>query len=252
MRLSLTDWWNDVAAILRANASILIAVAGAFIFLPSLAGSMVAVPFVSPGEGASADEMLAAYTSFFSDNWLLQLALLLITTLGQLILYVVLLDDSRPPVGKAFAIAAPMLPLFFLTSVLVRLILAGGFILFVVPALYLFGRILLSGAAFVAERRTNPIQAISRSFALTRGNGWRNFLFVFLIFMVALVIQLAVSGTLGTVLRLVAGGGGQFSLGQLLLAALASLFESAYFLLGVAISVALYRRLAVGAASAAT
>lgn len=243
MRISYTDWWNDVAAILRANASILVAVAGAFIFLPSLAASFVTVPFVSPGEGATPEELIAAYSKFFSDNWLLQLALLLLTTLGQLVLYLVLLDDRRPPVGKALAMAAPLLPLFFVTSLLVRIMLFGGFVLFVIPALYLFGRLLLSGAAFVAERRTNPLQAIGRSFALTKGSGWRNFLFVFLIFLVVLVIQLAVSGTLGTLVRLVAGGGGAFSLGQLLLASIGAVFESAYFLLGVAISVALYRRL---------
>lgn len=244
MRISYTDWWNEVVAILRANASILVAVAGAFIFLPSLAASFVMAPFAPPGEGATLQDLLAAYLKFFSDNWLLLIPLFLITAFGQLLLYLVLLDNRRPPVGKALSLAVPLLPLFLVTSLLVRVILLGGFAFFFVPAFYLFGRLLLSGAAFVAERRTNPLAAIARSFALTKGSGWRNFLFVLLVFLVAMVIQLAVSGTLGTLVRLLAGEGGPLGLGNLLLAAIASLFQAAYFILGIAISVALYRRVA--------
>lgn len=246
MRISYTEWWNDVVAIARANASILIAVAGALVFLPALVAGFFTVPMAAVEQGAEPAEILAAYAKYFSDNWVPRLVLLLLSTLAQLIVYIVLLDARRPRVGEAFAIAAPLFPLFFLLNILVSLILLGGAFLFLVPALYLVGRVLLSAPAFVAERRTNPADALGRSFALTRGQGWRIFFFAFLLFVVAAVIQLAVGGTLGTLLALTAGDADRFSLGNLLLAALDAIFTAIYFILSAATWVALFRRLAAG------
>lgn len=247
MRINYSEWWADIVAIARSNASILLAVAGVFAFLPTLVASVLLVPMVPPGEGASAGELLAAYSQYFSDNWPTQTVVFLLSTLGQLLLYVVLLDPKRPPVGEALRLALPLFLPFLVTNILVSLILVGGFILFIVPALYLVGRVMLAPAAFVGEARRNPFAAIGRAFALTKGQGWRIFFFVFLVFLVVLVIQLAVGGTVGTVLGLLAGDGDRFSLGRLLLAALQAAFTSLFFVLGVALWVALYRRLAGGA-----
>lgn len=249
MRISYTDWWNDVVAILRGNASILIAVAGALVFLPVLGASLLNTPIAPVPEGASLEEAADALVGYYSANWVQQVAVLLLSTLGQLVLYLVLLDARRPRVGEAFALAAPMFLPFFITSLLVTLILGAGFFLFVVPFLYLIGRTQLSGPALAAER-LNPLAAIRRSFALTRGQGWRIFFFAFLIAMVALVVQLAVSGTAGTLLNLMGNDAARFSLPKLLLAAIGALFSSAYFLLAAALWVALYRTLSGGAKTA--
>lgn len=243
MKLSYTDWWNDIVAILRTNASILLALAGAFVFLPVLAAGFLTTPLEPLPEGATPSEALARFTEFYAQNWLPQVVVLLLSTLGQLLIFIVLLDARRPRVGEAFGLAAPLFLPFFITSVLVGLILFGGFILLVIPFLYLLGRIQLSNAALVAER-LNPVAAISRSFALTRGQGWRIFFFVFLVFLVAIVIQAAVSGTVGTALALLAGDAARLSLPKLLLAAIDALFASAFFLLAAALWVTLYRRLA--------
>lgn len=244
MRISYTDWWNDIVAIARANSSILIAIAGAFVFLPAIVASFFTVPFVNPGRDAEAAEIISAYSAYLGENWLPRLVLLLLSTLGQLLVYIVLLDTRRPAVGEAFRVAGPLFVPFLLTNIVVTLMLAGGFVLFVVPMLYLIGRVTLSAAAFVAERRANPVSAIGRSFALTRGQGWRIFFFVFLVFLVVFVIQLAIQGTLGTALGLIAEDSDRFGLGQLLLAALEALFASIYTLLALTMWVGLYRRLA--------
>lgn len=250
MRISYTDWWNDIVAIGRANASILVALAGAFVFLPALLAAFVAVPFVQPGQGAEPAEIIAAYSQYFSDNWLPQLALILLSTLAQLLIYIVLLDARRPAVGEAFRIALPLFVPFFLTNILASLILVGGGILLFVPALYLIGRVMLSGAAFVAGGSANPFAAISRSFALTKGQGWRIFFFVFLLFLVAIVIQLAIQGTLGSALALATGGAERFGLGKLLLAAVEAFFGALFAVLSAVTWVALYRRVAIDPAKA--
>lgn len=250
MKISYSDWWDDIVALARANASILLAIAGAFVFLPAMAASFVTTPFVPPPADAALREIVQAYLDYYSANWLPLLVVGLLSALGQLLLYVVLLDKRRPRVGEAFGIAAGLFLTFFVTSILVRLLVAGGLLLFIVPALYLIGRLLLSGAVVAAEGRRNPLGAIARSFALTQAQGWRIFFFAFLVLLVALVIQLALGGTLGAVVKLAAGGGGgRFGLGALLLAALEAAFASLYFLLGIALATALYRRLATGTAS---
>lgn len=251
MKISYTDWWNDIVAIMRANASILLAVAGALVFLPVLGATLINTPIEPVAEGASVGEAVDAMIGYYSANWPQQAAVLLLSTLGQLILFLVLLDARRPRVGEAFALAAPLFLPFFITSILVGLMLMGGAILLVLPALYLIGRAQLSGPALVAER-LNPVAAIRRSFALTSGQGWRIFFFVFLLFLVALVIQAAVSGTVGSLLNLLAGDAARFSLPKLLLAAIDALFSSAFFLLAATMWVALYRRLSATVASTFT
>lgn len=244
MRISYTDWWNDIVAIARANASILIAVAGAFVFLPALVASFFTVPFAPAGQDAEMAEIVAAYSEYLRQNWLPLLVLRLLSTLGQLLIYLVLLDARRPAVGEAFRIAAPLFVQFFLTNLLVTMMLGAGFALLLVPMFYVIGRAMLAPAAFVAERRANPIAAVGRSLSLTKGQGWRIFFFVFLIFLVVFAIQLAVGGTLGVGAALLTDGSERFGLGQLLVAALAALFATVYTVLGLVLWVALYRRLA--------
>lgn len=248
MKVSYTDWWNDVVAIVRANASILLAVVGAFVFLPTMLASFTGTAFVPPEAGASIDEAMAALTRFVSDNALSQGLLLLVTTLGQLLLYIVLLDERRPRVGEAFRLALPLFIPFIVLNILVSLLLGIGAVFLILPALYLLGRIFLAAPAMVAEGRMNPFAAIGRSFALTRGQGWRIAIFAILVFIVAFVIQLAVTGTLGLVFALLGNADNPYSVGKLLLAALQAVFTAALSILGIAVWVALYRRLTVDVA----
>lgn len=252
MRISYSDWWDDMVAIARANASILFAIAAAFVFLPTLAASFFTKPLEAAAKGALPAEIIARYAQYFSDNWAPQLVVLLLSTLGQLLLYIVLLDARRPVVADAFRMAASLFLPFFALNILVGLILLGGAFLFIIPALYLVGRVMLSPAASVAERRTNPLAALGRSFALTAGKGWRIFFFVFLILLVVTVTQLAVQGIVAVAFAVV-GDGVLTGIGKLLVSASISLFAAVSFVLSVLLWVALYRKLAGGSgASSAT
>lgn len=252
MRIDYSQWWNDMVAIMRANASILVAVAGAFVLLPAIAANFFTVPSQPLAEGATPAESLERYIAYYRSNIGPQLFLLLFNTLGQLLAYLVLLDPRRPSVGDAFRLAAPLfLPLIVL-NILVNLMLGAGLLLLVIPFLYLIGRVMLAAPAMVAERLSNPPKAIGRSFALTKGNGWRIFFFAFLIFVVVFVVQVAVNGTLGTVIGLLPGADDRASLRNLLLALLSALFAGLFFILSTALWVALYRRLAGAGTSSAT
>lgn len=251
MRIDYSALWNDVVGLARANASILFGVAGALVFLPLLGASFFTVPFAPAPSSAPVAQQLAAYQDFYGANWRLQAALLGVTTLAQLVLLLVLLDRRRPPVGEAFRLAVPLFVPLLLTTLLVRLMVAGGALL-IVPALYLLGRVLLAGTALVAEEKHNPLTAMRRSFALTSGQGWRIAFFVILIFLVTFVIGRAVDGTLGSVLQLLTRSGDRWGPASLLLASVGAAFETAQFLLGLLVAVALYRRLRAPAPGSAT
>lgn len=251
MRIDYTDWWNDIVALARANASILVAIAGAFVFLPMLASSFFVTPMPPLAEGSAPAEAIARFADFYRVNLLPQLFMLLLSTLAQLLVYTVLLDDRRPSVGAAFRLAAPFYLPLLLVNLLTNLAIGAGFVLLVVPGLYLLGRLLLAAPALVAGRLVNPLEAIRRSWSLTQGQGWRVFFFAFLLFLVALVVQVAISGTLGLAIGLLPGADDPWSLRSLLLGALTALFAALFFLLATCVWVALYRRLAGGGASKA-
>ena len=65
-----------------------------------------------------------------------------------------------------------ILPFYFIASMMSGLMIGIGLLLLIVPGLYLLGRLGLVTPVVVAEGQRNPITAISRSFELTRGNGW--------------------------------------------------------------------------------
>lgn len=249
MRIDYTDWWNDIVALARANASILIAIAGAFVFLPMLASSFFVTAMPPMAENAAPGEAIAQYFDFYRVNLVPQLVMLLLSTLGQALLYTVLLDDRRPSVGAAFRLAAPLYVPLLLTNLLTNLAIGGGMLLLILPGLYLLGRLLLSAPALVAGRLGNPLEAIRRSWEMTRGQGWRIFFFAFLLFVVALVVQVAISGTLGLAVGLLPGADDPWSLRSLLLGALTAFFAALFFLLATCVWVALYRRLGGGSAS---
>ena len=250
MRIDYSRWWDDIAATARANASILLAVAGAFVFLPALVAGLFTLPMEPLAEGATPAEALQRLTGYVGANAVPQLVLLLFTVLGQLVAYTVLLDPRRPSVGDAFRLGLPLFLPLLLVNILVNLLVGFGFVLLIVPGLYLAGRTIVAVAAAVAERRGNPLASVGRSFALTRGQGWRIFFFIFLVFLVAFIVQIAVNGTLGTGIGLLPGADDRFSLRSLLLAALGALFTALFFILGVLLSVALYRRLTAEAPAA--
>lgn len=244
MKISYSDWWDDIVALLRANARILTAVAGAFVFLPVLVAGLFLTEMAPLPENATLNDVVERSLAYYRENWLPVLAVMLVTTLGQLLIFIVLLDRARPRVADALRLAAPAFLPFFIVGILTSLIIGLGGMLFFVPALYLIGRVQLSGPALVAER-LNPLQAIARSFALTKGQGWRIFFFAFLVFLVAKVIQRATVGVVGIGVRLSVGEVDPLSLAGLLLAIVNALFSSAFFLLAAALWITLYRRLAV-------
>lgn len=187
-KIDLNRVWDDARAMGRANRELLTAIAGMFILLPFVVAlQLLASPAPLPGDGTDPEAVNAWYRAFFAANWPVILGLTLATSFGMLAILVLLLRRDRLTVAESLKGALVLLPGYLLASVLQNIALQLGFILFIIPAFYLIGRFALASAVCAAEQVLNPLTMITRSFALTRGNGWRIFAMLAVITVAALI-----------------------------------------------------------------
>jgi hypothetical protein len=90
--------------------------------------------------------------------------------------------------------------LIFLMMLPALIVVAAAPVLFLILLVnvWLFGRVALTVPAAVAER-AGPFRAIGRSWNLTRGNWWRLFGTLVVLFLISLVIQFAIGFVFGIV-----------------------------------------------------
>jgi hypothetical protein len=147
---------------------------------------------------------------------------------------------ARDTVGGALVQGLILTPFYFLLSLICTVMIGFGLILILVPGLYLIGRLAPFSAVLVAENRRNPLDAIRRTFALTKGHGWAILGLVFVVAIVA-VIAMSVADTMFGLIFILAAGQ---ELGKLLTAVVASALSAALGTLLVMLYAAIYRALA--------
>lgn len=258
--------WREATEMVNANREVMLIVAGLFFFLPGLAFSLF-VPAPQPTAEMTPEQAMALVSGFYSDNalWLILMAIL--QTVGMLTLLVLLRDQAKPTVGDALKRAAtgilPYLASLFLVALGLVLVLglvvglasATGVVALVVIALiaagvvmvYAMVKVSLCPAIIAIERSNNPITVLTRSWALTKGNSFRLFLFYALLIVAIGVAALVVGGILGIVFA--ALGGTVQHIGQALVSGLIGSVATVYF---VGLLASIHRQLAGPSAEAIT
>ncbi len=244
MKFSYTEVWNDTVAMLRANAAVLAALAGVFYLLPDLAF----LHFFPPPEassGADPREVIRIALEYYGVSWPWLLLEFLIRLIGAISMLLVLLGP-RTSVGGAIASSVIILPFYFVASLVSTLMVFVGLLL-IVPGLYLIGRVALAGPVVVVEGKRDPVAAIARSFALTKGNGWAVALLFALVVLTAYVLITVAVWLLGGILILAAGK----EVGSFLALVLRTLGGAVFSTVMIALTASLYRTLKGDSASAA-
>lgn len=236
VRLDSNAAWKEASALVAANRDVLFTLAGVFFLLPGLAQAVfVGEPDVAPGAGR--DQIIAAMVAFYSrTGWLLLLSVVL-QVIGMLAILTLMRDRSRPTVGEAIAAGLRGAPSYLGAQLLFGLAvgLVGGFliglgallspplavliVLFVLAAaLALAFRLVLVAPIVALEGVRNPVEALRRSWRLTRGNGWRIVAFLVLVLIlfaivlaivmliVGMILAILTSGTTQTVIAALASG----------------------------------------------
>jgi hypothetical protein len=128
--------------------------------------------------------------------------------------------------------------------VLSSMAVGAGLVLFLLPGLYLLGRLVVSGAAMVAEGHRSPTAPIARAWDLTRRRGWAVAGLVIIVIVAGIVLSFVATAVLGTLFILI---GGREGLGPLLVLILNSALTAVFTTVMIVLFAAIYRAL-VGAA----
>lgn len=102
--------------------------------------------------------------------------------------------------GELFSSGAAAAPTLILNGILRGIAVAIGFVLLIVPGLYLLTIWAVTSPAIVAERQ-GVIAAFGRSFELVRGDGWQVFFTILIAFLITIGVTLvaaAIGSGLGT------------------------------------------------------
>jgi hypothetical protein len=197
MKFSYSAIWADVMALLKRHGALVAAIAGVFLFLPALLLGYFA-PLPPAEEGRN---MIEAITAHYRENahWFLLISFVsMIGTLG--IMYLVFRPNVT--VGGAIAAGAAMFPFYFIASFLASFLIGIGLLLFLVPGIYLFGRLAPLAAVMAAENLRNPIEALRRTWAVTRGKGWAVIGIFLLVGLAGAVLVSVATSILGIIIAL--------------------------------------------------
>lgn len=177
----------DVAGVLadawrmwKRDRELLLGVGGFFLFLPQLVVlALVPDPPILTASEPN-EQAVSAWTNlmsqWFANYGLIVVASILCAAFGALLIFVLYLRRGRPKLKDALPAALWLLPRYLLVSVLASLPIAViamptlAFLL-LIPVLYALGRMMLAGAALVAEQPLGAVAAVKRSVELTRGYG---------------------------------------------------------------------------------
>lgn len=165
---------RDAWAIFLRDRSVLLAVAAPFLFLPAFALSLLLPPpprsQTSSGDSAAALAYLQTLGEWLRANGGWYLAGYAIACIGAASLYALYLDPERGDVSAALRRGVTMLPRYLLAMLVIALPVGAGMMLWLVPGLYVLGRVMLTGPALLAERPLGALAAIQRSLWLSRGS----------------------------------------------------------------------------------
>lgn len=257
--------WKEAVAAVAANREVLLALAGVFFVLPSIAFSLF-FPQPEPASGSTPEQTLALMRDYYGSVWLVILLILTVSMVGSLAMLTLFTDRGRPTVGEAIRRGFIGTPSYLAAQFLVGL----GFVVFAAPVLGIVGatgvtalvvvttialiaiviyialKMLLVAPVIAVEGVLNPITALSRSWLLTKGNTVRLALFYLLVIVVFVLVVSIAMGIVGVVLALLVGGETARIIAAVVSALLGGIF-SVYF---VAILASAHRQLAGPSAAA--
>lgn len=227
--LSVKSLWEDAVGFLLGNREVALAIGLTFFFLPTLIGGMfLPEPAMNQVDwGAMLPVMILVA---------------LIQTFGQLSLLALYLDPARPTVGEAMRTAIGLYPSAVLLALLIGLIVGAGFLLLILPGVYLAARLFPAIALLVAERRSIG-DTVSRAWAITRGAAWQILLFLVLWVLALIFCQVLAQITIGSIGLLIGKLIGAEALGRIIGEVAVALVGMVFSLIIVTASGAACRRL---------
>lgn len=259
MRFDSNLAWRTAHSAILTNRDVLLALAGVFFLLPRLAFALL-MPDPPAAQGPSPAQSMQAMEQFYANALPYVIPMILFQAVGVLAVLTLFTDRSRPTVGQALSLGAKGVLPYVLAQIMLAaaiallaggvigaltltrqpVMAAGGMIVVMMVAIAAYIRMSLVGPVVAVERVYNPARALMRSWAITRGNGWRLLGFAMLVGVVVMVAMLAVisiGGSVGTL----AGGP---DAGRIVSAVVSSVLAALVTLYIAGLMAAIHRQLA--------
>jgi hypothetical protein len=185
-KLDMMATWRRAMALLKAHWTLFTAIAGPLVFLPLIAAflrlSGSDVNWTSQNPVLVEQQLSRAVAS----DWWIYVLLYLGLILGQLTMYVLVVNHKRPTVGQAIALAAVMVPSFVVAWIAIQMAtelpkqlvlaiapsLVWTSVIFSIIGLFLTVRMYVLTPIYALGESLNPVVNIRRSWTMTAGNGW--------------------------------------------------------------------------------
>lgn len=235
MKLNYMQCWNGAMALLGAHKEAVLAIAGVFLFLPTLLFAQYVVPPVLNGD-EDIGRMYAIYISYFDENSFSIVASNLVMSFGGLAIYFALAPSRSNTVAEDLAAALKFFLWYLIANLLTALVTLPGFILFIIPGFYLTSRLILVPAVVADQGERSPIEMLKKSWALTKDNGFSILLFIAIIVIVGSITIGVLGAITGVIAGLATGGTGWPFIENLV----ASLTGTAFQLVLTAVIVSIY------------
>jgi hypothetical protein len=259
MKLDSNQAWQDAQAAIKANREVLLALAGAFFLIPTLAFALL---YPQPTTPATLTPQQAAtlLQTFYREAFPFMLPVVALQVVGAMTVMTLFTDRTRPTVGAAIRHGA-IDTVVFLAAMLAFWVVSGLVVGILVAIAALTGVVALAGmvTAFcfgvllyctlrmamvmpiiAVEGERNPLLALRRSWALTRGNGLRILLILALLFIVYFVISAALTALGGIAFAVMLGA----KASDIAVAILTSAAGAVFTLYMIAVLAMIHRQLA--------
>ncbi|WP_417622285.1 hypothetical protein [Parasphingorhabdus sp.] len=238
MKFNYMQCWNGAMGLLGAHKEAIIAIAGVFLFLPTLLfAQYVAQPILTGDEDM--DGLFAIYSAYFNENALSIMASNLVISFGGLAIYFALAPSRDNTVAESLMAALKAFLVYLVANLLTGLVALPGLILFVIPGLYLTCRLILVPVIVADQQERNPIELLKKSWSLTKDNGFSILMFILIIAIVGTIAVSVVQAVTGVGVGLVTGGAGWPFIENLV----AALVGTAFQLVLTVVTVSIYLEL---------
>ena len=198
MKFSYRAVWADTVATHRNHGPLIAAVAGVFLFLPAL---LIGYAFPQP-ETSNPDDAMRLLTEYWQAHWHWYLLSAVVSMIGTLAIMALVFRRGSVSVGGAIAAGAALLPFYLAASILAGIPIFIGFLLLIVPGLYLFARFAPLAPVMVSEGVRSPLAALGRTWTLTKGHGWAVLGIFLLVGVAGAVLLMVFTGIVGLILTL--------------------------------------------------
>jgi len=238
-KLNYSAVWRETRALFAAHLEAIIAIAGFFIFMAAWVTAYILPPliFADLNDMAGSIRQISGY---FANVWHILVPNMLVTMFGSLILYALFAGRGIAKVGDALSAAAALFLPYLAASIIVGWATFAGFLMFLIPGLYLMGRLALLPAVLTHEPELGVMGAIRKAWQTSKGNVWSILIVIMFVALALRVLSGIAIAIVAAVMIGVAGEGGV----PVIEAAVTAIFAAIEAVAYVLVTVAIHRQLA--------